>query len=239
MNLGLEGRLALVGGATSGLGAAVAEALAAEGCRLLVWARDLSRLDAAAAGLRDRHGVEVDVVAADATSSSAPETAVDPLATTDEGWRDALQLLLLTPVAIATALLPAMVERRFGRVVAILSSGIREPIPNLVYSNAGRAALAAWLKTASRPVGAAGVTVNGVVPGRIATLRTTALDELRAKNEGRTVEEVRASSASLIPAGRYGEPAEFAALVAFLCSGPASYVNGALVAADGGMAKSA
>lgn len=259
MNLGLAGRRALVGGATSGLGAAVADALAAEGCRLLLWARDLSRLDAAAAGLRDRHGVEVDVVAADATSPFASEAVVaaaaggvdiavlnsggpppvDPLATTDEGWRDALQLLLLTPVAIATALLPTMAERHFGRVVAILSSGIREPIPNLVYSNAGRAALAAWLKTASRPVAAAGVTVNGVVPGRIATARTTALDELRAKNEGRTVEDVRANSASLIPAGRYGEPAEFAALVAFLCSGPASYVNGALVAADGGMARSA
>jgi 3-oxoacyl-[acyl-carrier protein] reductase len=261
MNLGLDGRRALVGGATSGLGAAAAAALAAEGCDVLLWARDSARLETAASDLRARHGVEVGVVAADATSPSAAATVVaaasaaggvdiavlnsggpppvDPLATTDDGWRDALQLLLLTPVAIATALLPAMVERRFGRVVAILSSGIREPIPNLVYSNAGRAALAAWLKTASRPVAAAGVTVNGVVPGRIATARTTSLDELRAEKEGRSVEEVRADSAALIPAGRYGEPAEFAALVAFLCSGPASYVNGALVAADGGMAKSA
>ena len=260
MNLGLEGRRALVGGATSGLGAAVAEALAAEGCRLVLWARDESRLEVAAAGLRDRHGVDVDAVAADAADVSASDAVVaaataggevdiailnsggpppvDPLATTANGWRDALQLLLLTPVAIATALLPAMVERRFGRVVAILSSGIREPIPNLVYSNAGRAALAAWLKTASRPVAAAGVTVNGVVPGRIATARTAQLDEIRAKNEGRRVEEVRADSAAQIPVGRYGDPAEFAAVVTFLCSARASYVNGVLVPADGGMGRS-
>lgn len=260
MNLGLEGRRALVGGATSGLGAAVADALASEGCSILLWARDEARLATAAEELRQRHGVEVATVAADASSPASSEAVVaaagsfgdldvvvlnsggpppvDPLATTEEGWRDALQLLLLTPVAIATALLPGMVERRFGRVVAILSSGIREPIPNLVYSNASRAALAAWLKTASRPVAAAGVTLNGVVPGRIATARTAGLDEAVSKKEGRPVEDVRAASAAQIPMGRYGEAAEFAAVVTFLCSAGAGYVSGAFVPADGGLGRS-
>jgi len=259
MNLGLEGRRALVGGATSGLGAAVADALASEGCNLLLWARDDARLETAADDLRRRHGVDVATVAADASSPGGPRAVVsaaesfgdldvlvlnsggpppvDPLATTEDGWRDALQLLVLTPVAIATALLPGMVERRFGRVVAILSSGIREPIPNLVYSNAGRAALAAWLKTASRPVAAAGVTLNGVVPGRIATARTAALDEARATSEQRPVEHIRADSAAQIPVGRYGDPAEFAAVVTFLCSVGAGYVTGAFLPADGGMGR--
>jgi 3-oxoacyl-[acyl-carrier protein] reductase len=163
---------------------------------------------------------------------------VDPLATTEEGWRQALQLLLLTPVAIATALAPGMSERGFGRIVAVLSSGVREPIPALVYSNAGRAALAAWLKTASRSLAGRGVTVNGVVPGRIATPRVASLDAAQAVAGGSPVEEVRAASTAQIPAGRYGEPREFAAAVAFLCSEPACYITGAVVPVDGGLLRS-
>jgi 3-oxoacyl-[acyl-carrier protein] reductase len=257
VNLGLEGRRALVGGATSGLGAAVASLLAREGCRLVLWSRDEQRLEQSAAQLRSA-GAAVQVVAADAgepgsaavVSSQALEAyggidiavlnaggppPVDPLATTGEGWLAAMQLLLLTPVDVATALIPGMRERGWGRVVAILSSGIREPIPALVYSNAGRAALAAWLKTAARAVAGDGVTVNGVVPGRIATARTAALDAAHADREGRTVDEVRAESVAQIPAGRYGEPAEFAAAVVYLCSQQASYHTGSLVSVDGGL----
>src|SRR5439155_19946778 len=119
-----------------------------------------------------------------------------------------------------------------------LSSGIREPIPALVYSNAGRAALAAWLKTASRSLAGRGVTVNGVVPGRIATPRVASLDAARALAEVSSVEEVRAASVAQIPAGRYGEPRELAAAVAFLCSEPAGYVTGAFVPVDGGLIRS-
>lgn len=260
MNLGLEGKRALVGGATSGLGAAIADALAAEGCSLLLWSRDAGRLDESAADLRTRHGGEVAIVAADAASPDAAPTVVaaakafdgvdiavlnaggpppvDPLATTDEGWQQALQLLLLTPVAIATALAPEMCERGFGRIVAVLSSGIREPIQALVYSNAGRAALAAWLKTASRPLAGSGVTVNGVVPGRIGTPRVASLDVARAAAEASSVEEIQAASVAQIPRGRYGEPREFAAAVAFLCSEPAGYVTGAFVPVDGGLLRS-
>jgi 3-oxoacyl-[acyl-carrier protein] reductase len=260
MELGLDGARALIGGATSGLGAAIADRLAGEGCRLVLWSRSPNRLERSADALRAR-GAEVAVVAADGGAGDAAATVVegalaafggidililntggpppvDPLATTPDGWRDALQLLLLTPVAVATGVLPGMRERRFGRIVALLSSGIHEPIPNLVYSNAARAALAAWVKTASRPLAADGVTVNGVVPGRIATPRTAALDDIRAQKEGRAADAVRAESEGQIPLGRYGNPEEFAAAVTYLCSRQAGYQTGSLTAVDGGMLRS-
>jgi 3-oxoacyl-[acyl-carrier protein] reductase len=261
VNLGLAGRTALVGGATSGLGAAIARTLSEEGARVLLWSRDQAKLDAAAAELAQETGAETATVAADASQPDAADRVlagvrdafgtvdiavlnasgpppVDPLETTPEAWREALQLLLLTPVAIATGLLPAMRERRWGRVVAVLSSGIVEPIPNLVYSNAGRSALAAWLKTASAAVAADGVTINGVVPGRLATPRVESLDQGRAASTGASVEEVRRQSEASIPAGRYGNPAELAAAVAFLVSDRGAYQTGTLVRVDGGLVRS-
>jgi 3-oxoacyl-[acyl-carrier protein] reductase len=128
-----------------------------------------------------------------------------------------------------------MRERGWGRIVAILSSGVRQPIPELVYSNAGRSALAAWLKTTARTVAADGVTVNGVMPGRIATPRIHELDAGRAEREGTTEDAVRSANLATIPAGRYGEPAELGSLVGFLASVRASYVTGQLIAVDGGL----
>jgi 3-oxoacyl-[acyl-carrier protein] reductase len=261
VNLGLVGRSALVGGATSGLGAAIARTLADEGARVLLWSRDQAKLDAAAEGIARDTGAETATVAADASRPDAADRVlagvrdtfgsvdvailnaggpppVDPLATTPDAWLDALQLLLLTPVAIATGLLPAMRERRWGRIVAVLSSGIVEPIPNLVYSNAGRSALAAWLKTASAAVAADGVTINGVVPGRIATPRVESLDQARGASTGTAIEDVRRQSQATIPAGRYGDPGELAAAVAYLASEQAAYQTGAFVRVDGGLVRS-
>lgn len=136
------------------------------------------------------------------------------------------------------AVLPGMRERGWGRILAIGSSGVAAPLPNLAMSNLGRAALAAYLKTLAAEVAADGVTVNMLLPGRVATDRTEALDRAAAERTGRQVEEIRAESLGLIPAGRYGDPAEFGAVAAFLCSAAASYVTGTALRCDGGLVRS-
>jgi 3-oxoacyl-[acyl-carrier protein] reductase len=258
MDFGLRGRGAVVGGASSGLGEAVAEALAADGCRLLLWSRSLDRLAPVAERLRREHGVSVATLAADATSPDAATLIadagarelggvdicilnaggpppVDPLATEAEGWRAAFQLLAVTPIALAQGLLPGMRERRWGRLVALMSSTIRQPIPALVYSTAGRSALAGWMKTASRTVASDGVTINGILTGRIDTPRVAQIDRDRAEREGRSVDAVKADTLRTIPAGHYGQPRELASVVTFLCSERASYITGAFVPVDGGL----
>jgi 3-oxoacyl-[acyl-carrier protein] reductase len=258
MDLGIRGRVAVVGGGSSGLGLAAARRLAQEGCDLLIWARDEARVRTVAATLAAETGRRVEALAADASSAGSARAvaeaalerfghvdilvlnaggppAGDPTTTTSQDIETGLQLLTATPVELANLLLPGMRERHWGRVVAILSWGVREPIPNLTLSNMGRGALAAWLKTASRWVAADGVTVNGVLPGRFSTPRIRELDEARASRESRPVAHVQEEARSAVPARRDGEPDELGALVAFLASEPAAYINGTLVPVDGGM----
>jgi 3-oxoacyl-[acyl-carrier protein] reductase len=252
---------AVVGGASAGLGAAIANELASAGVDLLLWARGTERLTAVAATIRDRYPVAVHTLCADAGDPGAAEAVADeavrrfgtvdicvlnaggpapvPADRTDpDGWRAALQLLTVTPIDLATRLLPGMRSRGFGRIIAVLSSGIREPIPELCYSNGGRAALAAWLKTVARTVAADGVTVNGVLPGRIDTERVATLDRANAARTGADPADVRAAAIAAIPAGRYGRPSEFAAVVGFLASPAASYVTASLLSCDGGQLRS-
>ncbi len=258
MDLGIRERRALVGGGSSGLGRAIAERLAAEGCDVAIWARRADGLEAIAADLRARHGGTVHSIAADASDPDAAELiatratellggvdilvlnaggppTVEPTATDAVAWRDAFQLLATTPIDLATRLLGPMRAAGWGRIVAVLSYAIRQPVPTLSYSNAGRSALAAWLKTVSRSVAADGVTVNGAMPGRFDTARIRQLDEDAARRSGATPEAVRAAQVAGIPAGRYGDPDEFAALVTYLCSEPARYQTGTFTAVDGGL----
>lgn len=258
MDLGLSGRTALVGGASSGLGRASAEWLASEGCRLALWAREEGGLRTVVDDLHARFASDVAVITADATEAGVARRiaaeaaaalgpvdilvlnaggppAADPAATDPDGWSRAFQLLAITPIELATLLLPSMRERRWGRIVAILSSGVRQPIPDLVYSNAGRSALMAWLKTTARAVAAEGVTINGVLPGRLATPRIASLDRARSERSGRPIEEIQAEQLAGIPARRYGDPAELGSLVAYLCSERAAYQTGTFTAVDGGL----
>lgn len=261
MDLDIAGRTAVVGGASSGLGRASARRLAEAGCDMLLWARHDAALRVVAAELRTLGAARVETVVADAASSEAAETvaaaALDRFGGADivvlnaggpppsdatesdpAALREALQLLVETPIDLAGRLLPGMRERGWGRIVAVLSWGIREPVPGLPYSNIGRSGLAAWLKTASTKVGAEGVTMNGVLPGRFATPRIAVVDGATAERLGISTEEAGRRARIDIPAARDGDPDEFGSVVAFLCSQPAAYVNGTFVPVDGGMLRS-
>jgi 3-oxoacyl-[acyl-carrier protein] reductase len=142
--------------------------------------------------------------------------------------------MVASVIATTDRVLPGMIARRWGRIITSTSSGVIAPIANLAISNALRLSLVGWSKTLAREVARDGVTCNIVVPGRIATDRTRFLDEKRAEREGRTIDQVEAASLGAIPVGRYGDPAEYADVVAFLASTRASYVTGSTVRVDGG-----
>lgn len=253
MDLGLGGRTAVVAASTGGLGEAVARALAAEGAHVVVSGRRGDRAREVAASLPSAVGVEVDLAAEggpEALVSAAVEAfgPVDVLVLNGPGPAPGTAAALTAPAldtALATLLraqhrlvelaLPAMRERRWGRVLAIGSSGVVSPLPGLVASNVGRAALAAYLKTLAGEVASDGVTVNLLLPGRVDTERVAQLDAGAASRTGRDVAVVRRESEGRIPAGRYGRPDEFGAVGAFLCSEAAGYVTGTAVRCDGGL----
>lgn len=255
MDTGLKGRTAVVPGASSGLGLAVARSLAAEGANVVLGGRRGELVREEASKLPSAVGVEIDLTdpgAADALIGAAqdhfgpvdvlvlngggppPGVAVD---FTPEQLADAIALLVQPHQRLVRAALPGMRERGFGRIVAIGSSGVQAPLERLVASNAARAALAGYLKTLATEVAADGVTVNMVLPGRIATDRTTSIDKAAAERTGTTPEDARARSEASIPVGRYGTPDEFAAVVTFLASAAASYVTGEQIRCDGGLVR--
>jgi 3-oxoacyl-[acyl-carrier protein] reductase len=255
MDTGLKGRTAVVPGASSGLGLAVARALAAEGAHVVLGGRRGELVRAEAERLPSAVGVEVDLTdpgAAQALVGTAEERfgPVDVLVLNGGGpppgpaqdfapeqLTAAVELLVHPHQRLVAAVLPGMRERGFGRIVAIGSTGVQQPIDRLVASNAARAALAGYLKTLAAEVAADGVTVNMVLPGRIDTDRVGVLDRANAERSGSTPEQVRAQSEAAIPAGRYGRPEEFAAVVTFLTSAAASYVTGEQIRCDGGMVR--
>jgi 3-oxoacyl-[acyl-carrier protein] reductase len=252
MDTGLQGRTAIVPGSSSGLGLAVARALAAEGANVVLAGRRGELVQKEAAELPSAVGVEVDIADPDAPATLVAEAErfgpVDVLVLngggpppgmaadfTPEQFTAAVNLLVQPHLRLVAAVLPGMRERGFGRIVAVGSSGVQQPIEGLVASNAARAALAGYLKTLAGEVAADGVTVNMVLPGRIDTDRGAVLDRAVAERSGTTPEEQRARAEAAIPSGRYGTPEEFAAVVTFLASAAASYVTGEQVRCDGGM----
>lgn len=253
MDLGIKDRVALVLASTGGLGAAIARALADEGAHVVVCGRNAERAEELASSMPSATAVPVDLVEDGAVEQllavtreayGEPEIVVlngpgpKPGAAADLDAEDVDtigDLLLKAHVALVKRTLPHMRAQGWGRILAVGSSGVEAPIPMLTASNVGRAGLAAYLKTLSSEVAADGVTVNMLLPGRIATDRVAALDQAAAQRQGTTPEEVRAASQDRIPTGRYGDPAEFGAVAAFLCSAPASYLTGSLVRCDGGM----
>ncbi len=256
MDLGLKGKLALVMGASRGLGRGIAEALAAEGCNLLVSARNAARLDETAAVIRGRHGITVDTHPADLGDPAAAQAlgdraqalgGVDILVNISGGppssgalgvppatWRQHFESMVVGLVIVTEAVVPGMRVRKWGRVLTVTSSGVIQPIATLGLANALRGSLVTWSKTLAGEVAADGVTVNVLVPGRIATERVGELDEAAARRLGVDVADIRGQSAASIPAGRYGSVAEFAAVAAFLASERASYVTGHMMRIDGG-----
>ncbi|MFL5078191.1 MAG: SDR family oxidoreductase [Microvirga sp.] len=259
MDLGLAGKRAIVLSSSRGLGRGIAEALAAEGAHVLMTARSGDRLKEAAdaigkkgpgrastfvgdlkdnveaihqAAMKELGGVDILV----ANTGGPP--ARTPLTVQPEEWVPQFEAMVVPVFRLAGLVLPGMRERKWGRILTVASTGVVQPIPNLVISNALRSSIVGWSKTLSGEVAKEGITVNVVLPGRIKTDRTTEIDSAAAKTQGKSVADVEAASLATIPMARYGQVQEFADVVCFLASERASYVTGSLVRVDGGAVRS-
>jgi 3-oxoacyl-[acyl-carrier protein] reductase len=249
MDLGLEGRTALVMGGSRGIGRGIAAALAREGAAVAIASRNRGHVDEAVATIDgevrpfvadtadlDRirelpREVESELgpLSVLVTNTGGPPVGL-ALDADAEQWREAYESLILAPRLLIGAVVGGMRERRFGRIVNVGSSSTREPIPGLALSNSHRPGLVGFLKTLAREVAADGVTVNDVATGRFATERLAA-------NWGGW-DEMLAGAAADVPAGRLGDPDEYGDLVAFLCSERAGYITGTSIPIDGGMLRS-
>lgn len=257
MDLGLSGRPALVAAASRGLGKACAMSLAAEGAAVAMCSRDRGAVEVARDEIAEATGGTVVAIEADvsreedarrfvregsealggcqilvANAGGPPTGRFEDL---DDGTvRQALDLNFFSTLRMAREALPAMREAAYGRIVLILSIAAKQPIPNLILSNTMRAGLAGWARTLADEVGPDGVTVNGVLPDGVLTDRVRSLHEDRARQTGRSVEEVVEEAVASVPVRRLGEPRELGDVVAFLASERAAYLTGTFLAVDGG-----
>jgi len=258
MHFGLNRKVAMVAGASRGLGLGVARALAAEGVTVSMASRDAAKIEAAAAGIAEETKADVLGVAADVRSADAIEQwfeitkqrfgGVDLLFTNsggppagtalsfdDAAWQGAFELLLQSAIRMIRLAVPSMALRGAGSIVIPTSASVKEPIPNLALSNVLRASVAALSKTLAVELAPQHIRVNHLIPGRIATDRVRELDEINSKKLGISVEEQQKRAASAIPLGRYGDPDEFGRAAVFLFSDAAAYITGATLQVDGGM----
>ena len=248
MDFGIQGKVALVTGGSKGIGRGIAEGLAAEGVRVALTSRSQETADEAAAAIKGARGYAFDSGDLDAIpdlldraeadlgpldiyiANTGGPPAGDPLSFTREQWEAAHRTLILSPMEILGRVLPAMRERGFGRVVAIGSMAVREPIEVLQLSNSHRPGLVAAFKTLSRDFARDNVTLNHVHPGRIATARV-------ADTSG-SMEAAQEQARESVPAGRLGTVEELAAAAVFLCSQQAAYITGTSLLVDGGVTRS-
>jgi 3-oxoacyl-[acyl-carrier protein] reductase len=260
MDLGLKGRVAIVAAASQGLGRAVAEEFAREGCHVAICARTAADLERAAAEIGKANGCEVFHQALDVTNAQRVRGFVEAvekkfgrvdicvtnaggppakkfLDITIEEWRTAVELTLMSSVYFAREVLPRMRRNRWGRLITITSVSVKQPIDGLLLSNSVRAGVAGLAKTLANEFGADGITVNNVCPGYTLTERLDELAEKQARMAGVTREDIFKDWSSQIPIGRLARPEEFSALVAFLASERASSINGTTIAVDGGWVK--
>jgi 3-oxoacyl-[acyl-carrier protein] reductase len=260
MDLGIRDRAAVVAAASRGMGRAIAEALAAEGCKLAICSRDEQAIAAAAGAICEKYGVEVFHGSVDVSDTEALQAfvadaraAVGPfsIAVANAGgppggrfedfgaddWIAAFRLNFLSSWALIRSVLPDMRAQRWGRVVTLTSTSVRQPIEGLILSNGVRAAVVGMLKTLAAEYGPDNILFNNAGPGLIATDRLLSIAQRRADLAGISREEMIQRLASQTALRRVGKPEEFAAVVAFLCSEQASYVTGTSTMIDGGLVK--
>ena len=261
MDFDLKGKVAMVAGASRGLGYAVASALASEGAAVSIVSRNDRAVCDAAKSLAARTGADVFAMPADVsvpddlsrwvdsterrfggidlvfTNSGGPPAGT-ALSFDDAAWQHATDLLLFSVVRLVRAAAPSMARRGGGAILVSTSSSVKEPIVNLALSTVLRASVSALAKTLALELAPAGIRVNQIVPGRVDTDRVRELDAINGKKNGVSCEDQKSRSIATIPLGRYGSPDEFGRAAAFLLSGAASYITGATLQVDGGLIRS-
>jgi 3-oxoacyl-[acyl-carrier protein] reductase len=260
MNLGLKDKVALVSGASRGLGFAVARALAAEGAKVSISSRNAEAIQSAGEKIHNETGSEVLTMVVNVRSSeditdwhkatvarfggidllypnSGGPTAGPTLKFDDEAWQSAFETLLLSTIRMLRLTVPSMAARGGGAVVLATSTAVKEPIPNLSLSSVMRTSVSALSKTLALELAPQKIRVNQLIPGRIHTDRVEEMDQENSKRQGIPVEEQRARIQATIPMGRYGSADEFASAAVFLFSDAAAYITGATLQADGGLLK--
>jgi 3-oxoacyl-[acyl-carrier protein] reductase len=253
MDLGIRGKKAIVCASSKGLGKACAEYLAADGVDVVLIARGSEALEKTASEIRSRHNVNVTTVATDIATPAGREAALKACPNPDilinnaggpppgdfrnwtrDDWIKALDANMLTPIELIKATVDGMMARKWGRIVNITSAAVRSPIDILGLSNGARAGLTGFIAGLSRKTIGSGVTINNLLPGPFLTDRIRSTAEAEAKARGTSVDQVMAQRSKDNPAGRIGDPAEFGAACAFLCSAHAGFMTGQNILLDGG-----